>query len=228
MHTVLFDLDGTLMLTGGAGVRGMNRAGREIFGEHFSIDGVPIAGGLDPVIYRDAATRCGITDHARRHDAFRERYLETLSEELDANPEQTLCLPGVLPLLSELALRSDVIVGMVTGNYRAAAPIKLRSGGIADDQFRVAAFGDEAETRPDIVALAMRRQTELTGRAAKAGDFIVVGDTPRDVECAHAHGIRCLAVATGIYSVNELRNAGADEVAADLADPTPFWTLLRS
>lgn len=227
MRTVLFDLDGTLMLTGGAGVRGMNRAGRDVFGDHFTIDGVVLAGGLDPVIYREASERCGIVDHSGRHDAFRDRYLATLAEELAATPDQTVCLPGVRALLTELANQPDVCVGMVTGNYRDAAPIKLNAGGIDPRQFRVAAFGDEALTRPDIVALAMRRHRALTGREAGSSDFIVVGDTPRDVECAHAHGIPCLAVATGIYSVDELRAAGADEVVASLADPAPFWAIFR-
>jgi len=228
MQTVLFDLDGTLMLTGGAGVRGMNRAGRDLFGDRFSIDGVPLAGSLDPVIYRQAAERCGITGHQDVHGQFRERYLQTLAEELAATPEHTVCLPGVLALLTALAERPEFVVGMVTGNYRAAAPLKLTAGGIAPAQFRVAAFGDEASTRPDLVALAMRRHTELIGHAARAQDFVVVGDTPRDVECAHANGIPCLAVATGVYSAAQLREAGADVVAEDLADPSPLWTMLRA
>lgn len=227
MRTVLFDLDGTLMLTGGAGIRGMNRAGRELFGDHFTIDGVRIAGGLDPVIYREAAERCGIADHASQHDEFRERYLNALAEELAAAPEGTVCLPGVMPLLNELGRESGIVVGMVTGNYRGAAPLKLQAGGIDPRQFRVAAFGDEAPTRPDMVALAVQRTRELTGHTLASDRFLVVGDTPRDVECAHANGIPCLAVATGIYSVADLRAAGADVVAPDLADPSPFWALLQ-
>jgi phosphoglycolate phosphatase-like HAD superfamily hydrolase len=227
MRTVLFDLDGTLMLTGGAGVRGMNRAGREIFGDHFSIDGVPIAGGLDPVIYRQAAERCGITEHAAMHDKFRERYVRTLAEELAGAPDDAICLPGVRSLLADLAQESDILVGMVTGNYRAAAPVKLVAGGLKPQQFRVAAFGDDAATRPDVVAVAMERTSRLRGKTAVARDFVVVGDTPRDVECAHAHGIACLAVATGMYSTSDLRAAGADVVTATLADPAPLWAMSR-
>jgi phosphoglycolate phosphatase len=225
MRTVLFDLDGTLMLTGGAGVRGMNRAGRELFGDHFTIDGVPIAGGLDPVIYREAATRCGIHDHAPLHEVFRDRYLATLAHELATHPEGTVCLPGVRALLDDMRRRSDVWIGMVTGNYRAAAPIKLRAGGLDPELFRIAAFGDEAPTRPDIVGLALQRHAAQTGRSADPREFVVVGDTPRDVECAHAHGIPCLAVATGMHSVDELIDAGADSVVASLADPAPLWAL---
>lgn len=216
------------MLTGGAGVRGMNRAGRDLFGEHFSIDGVPIAGGLDPVIFRQAAERCGISHHADMHDQFRDRYLQTLTEELSATPHQTVCLPGVASLLTALAQRTEFVVGLVTGNYRAAAPIKLIAGGIEPSQFRVVAFGDEAATRPDMVALAMQRHSEITGRAPNPRDFVVVGDTPRDVECAHAHGIPCLAVATGVYSTAELAAAQADAVLPNLTDPGPLWALLRA
>lgn len=227
MRTVLFDLDGTLMLSGGAGVRGMNRAGRDLFGDHFTIDGVPIAGGLDPVIYRQAAERCGIEEHAQKHDAFRERYLQTLAQELNDNPHDTICLPGVRSLLADMARRADMWMGLVTGNYRQAAPIKLGAAGLDVQQFRIAAFGDEAPSRPEMVALAMQRHRQLTGHAARSDQFLVVGDTPRDVECAHANGVPCLAVATGIFSTEELVAAGADAVVANLADPEPLWALLR-
>ncbi len=228
MRTVLFDLDGTLMLTGGAGVRGMNRAGREVFGDHFTIDGVPLAGGLDPVIFREAASRCGIHDHAPRHDVFRDRYLATLAHELATHPEGTVCLPGVRALLDDMQQRNDVWIGMVTGNYRGAAPLKLRAGGIDPELFRIAAFGDEAPTRPDLVGLALQRHAAQTGRSADPREFVVVGDTPRDVDCAHAHDIPCLAVATGIHSVEELMDAGADAVVPNLADHTALWTLFRA
>lgn len=226
MRTILFDLDGTLMLTGGAGERGMNRAGRDVFGDHFTIEGVTIAGGMDPVIFRQAAERCGIPDHASKHDAFRDRYLETLAEELRAHPQRAQCLPGVTDLLSQLTQRAEVWLGLVTGNYRHAAPLKLRAGGVDPDQFRICAFGDEAPTRPDMVALAVERHSKLAGRPAKPDAFLVVGDTPRDVECAHANGIACLAVATGLYSEAELRAAGADAVAPNLADPAALWAFV--
>jgi phosphoglycolate phosphatase len=226
MRTILFDLDGTLMLTGGAGERGMNRAGRDVFGDHFTIDGVMIAGGMDPVIYRQAAERCGIVDHASKHDSFRDRYLQTLAEELRADPQRAQCLPGVTDLLGHLDQSNDVWLGLVTGNYRQAAPLKLRAGGIDPDRFRVCAFGDEAPTRPDMVTLAVARHAGLVGHTAKPGSFLVVGDTPRDIECAHANGIACLAVATGLYSETDLRAAGADAVVPDLTDPSPLWDFV--
>ncbi len=215
MKLLLFDIDGTLLIGHGAGSRAMTRAGKAVCGEAFSLRGVLISGGLDPLIYAGAARNMGLEDPERLHDAFRERYLLELQAELAAAERKPQALPGVRALLSLLAARSDVVIGLVTGNYRRAAPIKLQSVGLRHEAFALGAFGDEAPTRAGLVRLALGRSP----RRIPPEDAIVIGDTPRDVECARANGCACLAVATGGHSMDELRAAGASRVVADLSDP---------
>jgi len=225
MPLVLFDLDGTLLRSGGAGVRAMTRAGRHFFGPDFSLDGVVIAGGLDPLLFDEAARRVGITDPRREHDAFRELYLVVLAEELAAYPERVRALPGIPRLLDLLDQHEGATMGLATGNYRRAAPLKLTGAGIDPERFRIQVFGDEAPDRTAMIALALERYGTKDGSVNPA-HVVVVGDTPRDVQSARENGCRSLAVATGGYSEADLRQAGADVTVPDLADPAPLLKLL--
>lgn len=206
----------------------MVRAGRALHGERFSLDGISIGGGLDPVIFAGALQALGIDDHLPHHDAFRDRYLLELAAEIanteSARPPQVLA--GVTELLAALALRTDVLIGLVTGNYRAAVPIKFKPVGLDPAQFVIGAFGDCGPTRPDLVRLARERAQAHAGVSFEPTRTIVIGDTPRDVDCALHHGCLCLAVATGGHSEDELRRAGAQHVAADLRDPNVLLSLL--
>jgi phosphoglycolate phosphatase len=228
-NLLLFDIDGTLLRGHGAGTRAMLRAGRALHGERFSLDGIMIGGGLDPVIFASAVRVLGISDHTPHHDAFRELYLLELAREL-ANPEsgrrQPELLPGVAELLAALALRTDVVIGLVTGNYRAAVPIKFETVGLDVAQFVIGAFGDCGPTRPDLVRIARERAHVHAGKSFEPTRTIVIGDTPRDVACALHHGCLCLAVGTGGHTEEELRRAGAQHVAADLRDPNVLLSIL--
>ena len=158
MALVLFDLDGTLLRSAGAGVRAMTRAGRQLFGPDFSLDGVMMAGGLDPILYDEATRRVGITNARAQHEAFRELYVALLSEELAAHPEGVNALPGIHNVLDLLDQREDATLGLATGNYRCSAPLKLTAAGIDPDRFRVQVFGDDAPDRAAMIALALERQ----------------------------------------------------------------------
>ena len=226
MALVLFDLDGTLLRSGGAGVRAMTRAGCHLFGPDFSLDGVVIAGGLDPILYDEAMRRVGVTDPGAQHEAFRELYLELLPEELAAHPERVRALPGIPRLLDLLDEHEDATTGLVTGNYRRAAPLKLTAAGIDPERFRVQVFGDDAPDRTAMVALALERHGRGNGSSIDPADVVVVGDTPRDVQCARDNGCQSLAVATGGCSEEELFLAGADVTVPDLSDPAPLLHLI--
>jgi phosphoglycolate phosphatase len=225
MRLALFDIDGTLLHGTGVGVRAMERAGRRVLGPEFSLSGIDFAGGLDTWIYGEAARSMKFAAAKERHSEFHDAYLEELARQLVESRPPPSILPGVAEALSYLCTLPSVTLGLVTGNYRRAAPMKLRAVGIDPDQFTIGAFGDEAETRPELVRLALHRWKAL-GKDPKPEHVVVVGDTPRDVHCAQSNGCRCLAVATGRHSVAELEAAGADIVARDLTDLSPLLALL--
>jgi phosphoglycolate phosphatase-like HAD superfamily hydrolase len=226
MKAVLFDIDGTLLRGYGAGTRAMGRAGRAVCGESFTLDGVMIGGGLDPVIYHEAARNMGLTDPLLLHDPFRDRYLAELQAELLAAERRAHLLPGVLSLLAELERRSDVLVGLVTGNYQRAVPIKFEFVGLGLARFVAGGFGDDAPTRPGLVPIALERMRCAVGTTVRMQDTIIVGDTTRDVDCALQNGCRCLGVGTGAHGLEELLSAGAGRVVEDLSDPEPLLSWL--
>ena len=215
---VLFDIDGTLVLTGGAGLRAMNRVCRDVLGIENALDGVPVAGRTDWIILSDALARAGHTLDAAGLDALRTPYVQLLAEEIE-KPGQgaKAVMPGIDTLLDDLDRRSDIFLGLVTGNFRDAARIKLEHFGLWR-YFRCGAFGDDASDRNALVPLALGRAEACGLSGAADHDVVVVGDTPHDVACARAAGARAVAVATGTFSADQLRACGADAVFDDLSD----------
>lgn len=226
MKLTLFDVDGTLLSCGGAGMLAMRRTAAALFDGRLSFDGVSPAGSMDPVLFRDALERAGAHDLAGEHERFRDHYLGELERALREGREHVRLLPGVRELLDDVRARDGVVLGMLTGNYGPAADLKLRAVDLDLGWFRVTAFGDEAETRPGLVELALARCEALLGKGVTGHDVVVIGDTPFDVACAASHGCASLAVCTGRYSRDELRAAGASVVVEDLSDPSPFWELM--
>jgi phosphoglycolate phosphatase-like HAD superfamily hydrolase len=199
----------------------MTAAGRELFGERFSLDDVALGGRLDPHIFRDGLEKTGLAYSDDAHARLRARYLELLDAELAGRVE---VLAGVHALFAQLD-DSDVVEGLVTGNYRDAAAMKLAHAAIDWSRFSSSAIGDEAETRTDVAALAFARARR--GRPELApDDVVVIGDTTLDVQCAKANGFRSVAVATGGVDADTLARAGADLVLADLSDARPVLALL--
>lgn len=216
MYLILFDIDGTLLHSQGVGGNAMERAGRRVLGPSFSLEGIDFGGALDPWIYREAASRMGRSDAHEHHDAFHEAYLVELALGLESGHVPSI-IPGVDAALRGLAEWTQVTLGLVTGNYAKAAPMKLRAAGLEPSQFVLGAFGDEGPTRPDLVRLAIEKWA-LRGAEPDRRRVVVIGDTPRDVDCAQKNGCRSIAVATGRHSFEQLRATEADEVVRDLAD----------
>lgn len=225
VRLILFDIDGTLLWGQGMGYRSMERAGRRLLGDAFSLEGIDFSGALDPWIFAEAVARLGADHSADLGERFRAEYLVELRAEIEAGRTRPVLLPGVEGLLREMTGRERLTLGLVTGNYADAAPMKLRAAGLDPTVFTVGAFGDHAATRPELVALALERWG-ASGAEPDPERALVVGDTPRDVDCAHKNGVRCLAVATGRFSVEELTAAGADYVAPDLSDARVLIDLL--
>ncbi len=213
---VLFDIDGTLLRTEGAGVRAMVATFRELHGDlGFSLEGVQMAGGLDRLIWRDVCARHGLDASNAAHARFREAYGVRL--QTDLTHAQTRAMPGAAALV-HAAHASGAGVGLLTGNYEHTAHIKVDRAGIAPRYFPFGAFGDEGATRRDLPPLAMDRARAHYGREFTPSQTIVIGDTVLDIDCAKANGCVALGVATGATSTEVLMDSGADLAVETLAD----------
>ena len=216
---MLFDIDGTILWTDGAGRRAVFQSLEEHFGEtgpgEHRFDGK-----TDPQIVRELLTHAGVADaeiDARLHHVL-DRYLDLLHEELADADHSDHVFPGVIELLRALEARDDVLLGLLTGNIHPGAHAKLSAVGIAPERFQVGAYGSDHHERPELPEIARRRAEELLGTPVSGRDVVVIGDTPADIACGVSIGARAIGVATGRYSVEELRACNAAAVFPDLAD----------
>lgn len=214
---VLFDVDGTLLRCG-AQVRPLFLGAiEEVFGRPVVDDGYDFGGQTDPRIVLDLLGRSGLTAeevHPRLAEV-RRIYAGRLERGL-ARERMTL-LPGVFEVLDRLAARGDVAVGLLTGNWRDGARIKLGRFALWE-RFAFGAFGDDAVARRDLVPVALERAAALHGRRFEAPETLIVGDSIRDVDCALAAGATPIGVATGFTRPEQLREAGAELVFGDLVE----------
>jgi phosphoglycolate phosphatase len=224
---VLFDIDGTLVLTGAAGLRAMNKACAELIGHDDALAGIPVAGRTDRIILSDVAERAGRPlDDALLHE-LREKYVAHLSREIELPGRGTKAvMPGIRPLLDALDRRDDVFLGLLTGNFESGARIKLEHFDLWR-YFQCGAYGDDSADRNALVPFALARARRCGLPDLAAAHILVVGDTPHDVACARSAGAVPVAVATGMFSVEQLRAAGADVVFQDLSDTGAFLELLE-
>jgi phosphoglycolate phosphatase len=227
---VLFDVDGTLLTGGGVGRRAMEMAGQRVVDPAFTLEGVELAGRLDPLIFGDAVRALARGDAHARHAAFRQAYVEALGELFLAGA-RCRALAGVRPLLQRLRTLEGVALGLVSGNYPETGRMKLESAGLPQDWFVVAAWGSDAAGRRDLPRVAMGRFAALGGQAVAPGRVVVVGDTPYDVDAARANGCASVAVASGpVYDAQSLKVHRPDLLLPDLAGVDAFveWLAGRA
>lgn len=219
MRVVLFDIDGTILWTDGAGRRAVHRAVEEVFGAA-APDGHEFDGKTDPQIVRELMQLAGMSASQiqSRLPAALARYVELLRAELGDADHADKVYPGVAALLDALEPRDDVLLGLLTGNVRDGAMAKLAAVGIAHARFRVGAFGSDHADRPELPAIARARAEKVLGSPVSGRDVVVIGDTPADMGCGRGIGARAIGVATGRYSQEELRACNAAAVFADLSD----------
>ena len=225
MKICLFDIDGTLLSSGGAGKAAMEAALLAEFDLPEIMGRVSYSGRTDRAILSDLLRVHGVeeTDASRRR--FLESYLRRLPEHLK-NATGKGVLPGITYLLEHLGGRERVAVGLLTGNVREGARLKLEHFGLYQ-HFSFGGFGDEHHDRDEVAREAWAVVRQRYGPAVLEENVWVIGDTPMDVRCARAIGARCLAVATGFHPLEELDAAGPDLLLPDLSDPEPFLRLWR-
>ena len=216
---VLFDVDGTLIDTGGAGGRSWSFAFRDAFGVDGDIRKFSEVGMTDPVVARQTFEgtlgREPTTDEVIR---LMMRYVLRLPEEVASSPGYRV-MPGVHDLLERL-VEADTLLGLVTGNIEGAAHIKISRAGL-QRFFLFGGYGSDSAVRSDLTRAAIARAEALSGHHIDPSQVLVVGDTPRDTEAAHGAGAIAVGVATGEYSVEQLREGGADHVLRTFEDDFP-------
>ena len=222
MKVVLFDIDGTILWTDGAGRRAVYRALAEVLGAAPD-DGHEFDGKTDPQIVRELMRLSGVAAHevATHLPRTLTRYVEELRVELGDAGEgghADKVYPGIRELLDALEARDDVLLGLLTGNVREGAMAKLRAVGVDASRFKVGAFGSDHADRPELPEIARRRAEELLGHAVAGHDVVVIGDTPADMRCGLGIGARAIGVATGRYTVAQLDACAPAATFADLSD----------
>ncbi|HEX7281702.1 MAG TPA: HAD family hydrolase [Vicinamibacterales bacterium] len=223
---ILFDIDGTLLLSGRAGLRAMTRAFQETFGITDAFKGESFGGRTDSYLVSKALKMAGLPDTPEEHERFRGNYLPLLAEEIQHPGEgHKGLMPGARELLDALEEYEHLHLALLTGNYREAAEIKLQHFDLWDF-FEWGAFSDDHHDRNELVPIARARAETYDIPVEAIDRVIVIGDTPHDIECARVAGARSIAVATGGYSTDQLKQAGADEVLPDLADTDRVLRLL--
>jgi phosphoglycolate phosphatase len=211
---ILFDIDGTLIHSGGAGLNALNRAFLTLTGVPDALATIECAGKTDIQIIRETLGLWELAEDGLV-DAVVDRYLYYLPEE--ASLAQGHLKPGVERLLHALQGRSQYRLGLLTGNLEKGARIKLDIFGL-NGYFAVGAFGSDSEDRNHLLPIAVQKLSSAMHEHIPSRDCVVIGDTPRDVECGRIHGAACLAVATGTYSIEALKRAKAHLVLEDLSD----------
>ena len=215
MKLVLFDIDGTLMDSGGAGTRSMSLAFEEIFSVSDAFMGINMAGKTDIQIMKEGLRKYGLNAEDGNVALFSDRYIEHLRREIET-PRKHL-KPRIKESLDLLSRMDDIFLGLLTGNIEAGARIKLDAFGL-NAYFPLGAFGNDDEDRNKLLPIAAERFHLLHHREVDYRDCIIIGDTPRDVECAKIYGAYAIAVATGPYLYDSLVASGADMVLRDMSE----------
>jgi phosphoglycolate phosphatase-like HAD superfamily hydrolase len=220
---LLWDIDGTLLASGGAGMRALRTALATHFGIDGSLDDIDFAGRTDPWIMRRIFAKFLLPDTEETMAAFAKAYFTALPAELTRSTSRVL--PGVAERLAEASRDPRVAQGLLTGNRRRGAEIKLAHHGLWET-FAFGAFADDHELRNELGPVALRRACDHHGVTFAPERTWVIGDTPHDIACGRAIGARTLAVATGHADSEALRAHGPDVLLSDLGDATRFWEAI--
>src|SRR5712691_11482822 len=212
---LLFDIDGTLIHSGGAGVQALKSAFQERFGIHDDLSDIEIAGMTDSGIVVSILRKHKIPATSENVTAFLDSYVRFLSLELPRRKGKLL--PGVLELLEKLKSRKHLVLALLTGNVSRGAQLKLEHYGVWHF-FEFGAFADDHQDRNQLGPIARARANEKHGCEFSTAEIDVIGDTPRDIACGKALGARTIAVATGTWSREQMAEHRPDFLIDDLSD----------
>lgn len=222
---LLWDIDGTLINAQGSGLEALRDAIRAAFGIVDTLHSIELAGRTDRWIFRQMLRAFELAESESHFSALETHYLAALPRRLQERGVKVL--PGIARILADQERREHVAHGLLTGNLRRGAALKLGHGGLWP-HFPFGAFADDSENRNDLGPFAARRAGEHYGNDFPAERTWVIGDTPHDVACGQAAGFRTLAVATGWHSQAELTAARPDAVFRDLSDNAAFWAAVEA
>ena len=216
MRLILFDVDGTLINTGGAGSRAFSRAMESVCGFPDGLKDVRLDGKTDYLILKEALEKAGKQNEPRVEERLFNEYVSVLERELASNRSEYEVLPGVLDLLERLETDSGFILGLGTGNVEQGARAKLEPGGL-NRFFGFGGYGSDHMDRTDLINTAIKRGLQTSSQDSFDA-VIVIGDTPRDIIHGHEAGAAVLAVSTGSYSLSELERCDPEKALPDLAE----------
>jgi phosphoglycolate phosphatase len=229
MKLVLFDVDGTLISTKGAGMRAFYRALKHHFDVHVDNDAIRPDGKTDPLILKELLCHCNLAEKwcEETREALFSKYLSCLEEEMSEASRRGLLriLPGVLDLLKDLGRQRDFAVGLVTGNLERGAFTKLFHAGL-DGFFRFGGYGSDSEDRTELTRIAIQRGTRLVAPEPVENSF-VIGDTPLDVLHGRAAGAYVIAVASARYGMDDLASCNPDFLVSDLTSADVIISFMR-
>ncbi len=228
MKLILFDLDGTLLTGGGIGRQSTRKALEAVFGSSGILDEIYPGGRTQEAIFLDTLLEAGFTewDYAARRDQLYQVFLEEFKRAAGESNGRINPLPGAINLIQILTGLEEVHLGVVTGNHRQNAEIKLQSAGFEPGWFAVGAYGEESADRSKLIPLAQKRAEEQIGVSFPGAQLVVVGDTTRDIASARKAGAVSIAVTTGSDDRALLISASPDYLLDSLEDPQPILEIL--
>ncbi len=225
----LFDLDGTLLLSGGAGLRAMETVFMDLFNLPGAFEGIRPDGKIDPAIFREIIKHreVDVADLDEAVARLSKEYIKELEKEMPISKEAVL-MPGMPQLLEKLSSMEDVQLALLTGNLEKGARIKCARFDL-NKYFPFGAFGSDHENRAELVRISAKRAAAYIDKPVPLDkNIVVIGDTPRDVECGQAYNATTVAVATGNYSLEQLEKTGADFLFEDFSDTEKVIAVLTS
>ncbi len=220
---ILWDIDGTLIVSGRAGIFALTQAFKNLHGREPDLGRIEVSGRTDKWIAGQVLEQQGLAASPENIHDYLEAYLQVLPGEIQAREGRVL--PGIITLLDTLQARTDIAQGLLTGNLQRGARIKLGHYKVWH-YFEFGAFGDDSPWRNELGPHAQRRAREQHAVNFEPANTFVIGDTPHDIECGKAIGAKTIGVATGRFSVAELQACQPTAVFADFSDPAAFLELI--